>query len=268
MGNRILASGLLVGLLFIPFHIFASDVSTAVLIENGHFKRAETILNQKLKTNSNDARSYCELSKVDLAFQRWDDAIHHAEKAVALDGKSAEFHAALMDALGAKLGSSSVGMFERVSLGRRFKSESATTLALDPNNLTANEDMVQYYLQAPGFAGGDKKKADQVADHFVQVNAVQGYLLKIEIATEEKREGDLEGLVQQAVHADGKNYDAHVHAATYYLKQGGGKLEQGEREAAEAVKLYPDRVAGYSVLAQVYAQEGRWKELDAVLSDA
>ena len=102
----------------------------------------------------------------------------------------------------------------------------------------------------------------------VQVNPVQGYLLKIEIATEEKRNGELEGLMQQAVKADPKNYDARVQAATYYLGQGGQSLEEGEEQAEEAVKLDPDRVAGYSILAQVYATEGRWKELDSVVAQA
>ena len=240
----------------------------AVLIEKGHFKRAEVVLKQRLQNAPNDATSYCELSKVDLAFQRWDDAIEHAEKAVSLDDKSADAHVALLDSLGAKLGAPGTGMFQRVSLGHRFKNESAVALQKDPNNVTANEDMIQFYLQAPSIAGGDKNKADQLADHMVQVNPVQGYLLKIEIATQEKRNGELEALMQQAVKADPKNYDARVQAASFYLGQGGESLEEGEEQAEEAVRLDPDRVAGYSILAQVYATEGRWKELDSVVAQA
>ena len=64
--------------LLLPIWAHAADPSTAILLEQGHFKRAEAILKQRLKANANDARSYCELSKVDLAFFRWDDAIEHA----------------------------------------------------------------------------------------------------------------------------------------------------------------------------------------------
>jgi tetratricopeptide (TPR) repeat protein len=266
MRNRLIL--LMLWCLVLARPLRAADTPPAALIEKGHFKRAEVALTQQLKTNPNDATVYCELSKVDLAFQRWDDAIHHAEKAVSLDGKSAANHAALLDAIGTKLGSPSVGMFERMSLSRRFKSESAVALAADPNNVTANEDMMQYYLQAPSFAGGDKKKADQIADRMVQVNAVEGYLLKIEIANQEKRTADLEGFTQQAISADPKNYDARIAAATYDLSQAGEKLQQGEDQARQAIKIDPDRVAGYSILAQIYAQQGRWKELDSVLSEA
>ena len=258
-----------IAVLLFSLRIFARAADeAATLIEKGHFKRAEVVLKQRLQNNPNDATSYCELSKVDLAFQRWDEAIEHAEKAVSLDDKSADTHVALLDSLGAKLGAPGTGMFQRVSLGHRFKNESAVALQKDPNNVTANEDMIQFYLQAPSIAGGDKKKADQLADHMVQVNPVQGDLLKIEIAMQEKRNGELEGLMQQAVKADPKNYDARVQAATYYLGQGGQSLEEGEEQAEEAVKLDPDRVAGYSILAQVYATEGRWKELDSVVAQA
>ena len=224
--------------LSLPIYVHAADPSTAALIEKGHFKRAEVILNQRLKANPNDALSYCELSKVDLAFFRWDDAIEHAEKAVSLDGKSVDFHVQLVDALGSKLGAATTGVFQRMSLGRRFKSEAAVALQMDPNNATANGDMVEYYLQAPGFAGGDKKKADEVADHMVQIHPVQGYLLKIEIATEEKRIGDLEKLVQQAVGADPKNYDAHLQAANFYLGKGREGLDRAEELAEQITRAF------------------------------
>ena len=265
MLNRVLLSAAL--LLSLRIFACAAD-EPATLIEKGHFKRAEVVLKQRLQANPNDAKSYCELSKVDLAFQRWDDAIQHADKAVSLDDKNADNHVALLDALGAKLGAPGTGMFQRLSLGHRFKNESEIALQKDPNNVLANEDMIQFYLQAPSMAGGDNKKAVQMADHMVQVNPVQGYLLKIEIATQEKRTGDIGPLIQQAVKADPKNYDARLQAATYYLGQGGESLEAGEEQAEEAVKLDPDRVAGYSVLAQVYVTEGRWKELDSVVAQA
>src|ERR1700722_4524667 len=115
----------LIAVLLFSLQIFARAADdAAILIEKGHFKRAEEVLKQRLQNAPNDATSYCELSKVDLAFQRWDDAIEHAEKAVSLDDKSADAHVALLDSLGARLGAAGTGMFQRVSLGHRFKNES------------------------------------------------------------------------------------------------------------------------------------------------
>lgn len=252
-----------------PLH--AADPSTATLIETGHYKRAQPIIAARLKTNPNDAQTWYEMSKVSAAFQRWDDAIQQAEKAVALDPtkKNAEFQAALADAVVSKLGSSQAGMFAKMSLARRFRKEAELALQLDPNNLDATSDLLEYYLEAPGIAGGDKQKAIDIADRMLRANPVRGYLLKLEISTHEKKPAsELEGLVQQAINADPKLYYARTQAANFYISQGGPALAHAEEQARQAIHLDPTRIPGYTALATVYAQQGKWKELDATLADA
>jgi tetratricopeptide (TPR) repeat protein len=251
----------------------AADPSTATLIEQSHYKRAQPILAERLRTNPNDAQTWYEMSKVSAAFQRWDEAIQQAEKAVALDQKSvrrnAEFQAALADAIVSKLGSSQAGMFAKMSLSRRFRKEAELALQLDPNNLDANSDLLEFYLEAPGIAGGDKQKAAEIADRMVRANPVRGYLLKLEIATHEKRAAsELEDLVLQAINADPTLYYARTQAANFYITQGGPALVHAEEQARQAIRLDSGRVAAYTALATVYAQQGRWKELDATLTDA
>lgn len=250
-----------------PLH--AADPSTATLIEQGHYKRAKPIIAERLKTNPNDAQTWYEMSKVSAAFQRWDEAIQQSEKAVALNHKNAEFQAALADAVVSKLGSSQAGMFAKLSLARRFRKEAELALQLDPNNLDANSDLLEFHLEAPGIVGGDKQKAIEIADRMVHANPVRGYLLKLEIATHEKKPAsELEGLVQQAINADPKLYYARTQAAYFYISQGGPALAHAEEQARQAIHLDPTRVPGYTALATVYAQQGKWKELDATLADA
>lgn len=281
MRNRIIFTLALSALLSVPLH--AADPSTAALIEQGHYRRAQAILTERLKTNPNDARSYCEMSKISEAFQRWDEAIQQAEKAVSLDGKNIdsknldgkntdsknpEFQAALADAVGSKLSGGRMGFFAQASLARRFKKEAELALQLDPNNVDANEDLMEFHLDAPGLVGGDKKKAADLADHMLRVNPVQGYLMKINFATHEKRTAELEQLVQQAINADPKNYEARMQAASFYLDKGTGTFPQAEEQAKQAMQLDPGRVRAYNTLAIIYAQQSRWKDLDAVLADA
>jgi len=246
----------------------AADDSPSSLIEAGHYKRAQVILAERLKANSNDARSYSEMSKVSEAFERWDDAIQQAEKAVSLDHKNPEFQAALADAVGSKLSSARLGTFEKMSLARRFRKEAELALQLDPNNVDANEDLMEFHLDAPGLVGGDKQKAAELAERMVTVNPVRGYLMKFELASHEKRSAELEPLLQQALHADPKNYFAHLQAANFYLSKGGASLAQAEEQARQAVPIDSGRVGAYIVLATVCAQQNRWKDLDAVLADA
>jgi len=245
-----------------------ADASTATLIEQGHYRRAQAILVERLRANPNDARSYCEMSKVSEAFRLWDEAIRQAEKAMSLDPKNGEFQAALADAVGSKLSGGSLGMFEKMSLARRFKKEAELALQLDPNNVDANEDLMEFHLDAPGLVGGDKKKAAELADRMVRVNPVRGYLMKFEFASHEKHAAELEPLLQQAISADPRNYFARAQAANFYLTKDGASLTQAEEQAKQAIQIDPGRAAGYTALATVYAQQGRWKDLDSVLEDS
>ena len=246
----------------------AQEPSTAALIEDGHYKRARIILNQRLKANPNEARSLCEMSKIAEAFASWDEAISDADKAVSLDRKNAEFQAALADALGSKLSAARLGMFAQVSLAHRFKKEAELALELDPNNIEANEDLMEFHLDAPALVGGDKKKAAELAERMVQVNPVRGYLMQIEFATHEKNRGGLESLFEQAIRAGPTNYYVRVEAASYYLESGGTFVAQAEGQAREAIAINPSRIGAYTILAMLYAQQGRWKDLDSVLESS
>lgn len=245
----------------------SSDASTAALIEQGHYKRAQAVLANRLKINQNDARSYEEMSKVSEAFARWDDAVQQAEKAVSLDSKEPEFQAALADAIGSKLSGADLGMFSKLSLARRFKKEAELALRLDPNNIDANQDLMEFHLDAPGIVGGDKNKAAELAERMVRVNPVRGYLLKFEIASHEKRTGELESLLKQAIDADPKSYVARMTATDFYLPRGTAGLALAEEQATQALHISPGRARPYSALAKIYAQQARWKDLDSLLAD-
>ena len=255
--------------LFAPVALQASDPSTSDLIESGHFKRAQVILADRLKSTANDPRAHYEMSKVALAFGHWDDAIQHAEKAVSLDAKNADFQAQLAEAVVSKLSENAqLGFFDKLSLSRRYRKESDLALQLDPNNLVANSDLVEYLQEAPTMAGGDKKRAADLADRMVHVNPLRGYLMKFEIATREKQTAAAEQALEQAIHADPKSYDAHIAAANLYLQKGGGGLAQSEQHARAALVLAPGRAAAYNILATLYAQQARWTDLDSLLKDA
>ena len=255
--------------LILSLPLYAADPSTAALLDASHYKRAQPLLADRLKANPNDAQSWYEMSRVSAAFQRWDDAIQQAEKAVALNPKSAEFHAVLADVIASQLATSQAGMFTKVALARRFRNEVDLALQFDPDNLDANSDLLEFYLQAPGMVGGSVKKAVEVSDHMLRVTPARGYLFKLEIATYEKQPAhELETLVQQAIAADPNLYYARTQAANFYITQGSAALAHAEEQARQAIRLDSGRIAAYTALATVYAQQGRWKELDATLADA
>jgi len=140
------------------------------LLADGHYRRAEPVVRAALGRTPNDAHYLSDLSIVDWAFNRLDNAIADSERAVAADQGSAEAHAHLADAIGSKLVSSTAGTFEKLSLAHRFRKEIDRTLELDPNDVDALQDLAQFYWNAPGMVGGDRTKARQTADKLFTIS--------------------------------------------------------------------------------------------------
>ena len=244
----------------------ADSIST--LVEQGHYKRAEAALRQQLQQNPNDAQANFLMSKVDIAFGRWDDAIAHAEKAVAADNNSGNYHAQLEDALGSKMSDPSAGMFQKLSIARRMKQEADLALKLDPKNEDANEDLLEFYWEAPGMAGGGKDKARELADRVLKIDPMLGSYFQAHIAQREKHPDQAERLFKQALQANPNHYHSRMELASFYLNQTQPQFPQAEEQARLALKIDPQRIGAYAVLATVLARQARWNELDQLLSDS
>ena len=252
---------------FIAFPAARAD-SVSDLVEQGHYKRAEAALRLQLQQNPNDALANCLMSKVDVAFARYDDAISHAEKAVAIDGNSAQFHAQLEDAYGSKSGDPNAGMFKKMAAARRMREEAEIALRLDPKNLDANEDLLEFYMEAPGIVGGGVDKAKELATRAAGIDPALGYYLQAHIAKREKHPEEAQRLLLQHVQAAPNRYDAFVELADLYLNQTPPQFPQAEERARQALRLDPLRVGAYTVLAALEAKQYHWRELDQVFSDS
>src|SRR5436305_11350670 len=112
------------------------DDDPGVLIQQGHYKQAQAILEKHLAANSQDAGAMVQLAQVKLAFRDNESATKLATKAVALSPKDAQAHAIMADCYGQRA-EGDVGMFEQFRLARSFKSEAETALSLDPKNYEA-----------------------------------------------------------------------------------------------------------------------------------
>lgn len=242
--------------------------SAADLIERGHYKRAEGALRQQLRQNPNDPLANFLMSKVDVAFARYDEAISHAEKAVSADGNNGNYHAQLADALGSKTGDPKAGMFQKLSAARRMKQEAEMALNLDAKNQAANEDLLEFYLEAPGIAGGSKDKARELAARVTQSDPKLGYQLQAQLAQHEKHSDEAQHFLQQTIQADPGRYESYVELASLYLNQTPPQFPQAEERARQAIKIDAQRAGAYGVLAILLAKQTRWKDLDQILSES
>lgn len=250
---------------FVTVHAAPLD-GVADLIERGHWKQARAIVETRLKEAPNDAAALFFLSQIRNAFGDRTSPLPLAERAVAIDGSVARYHRQIAEVLGVMAQHSNA--FQQLFLARRFRKEIDAALALDPRDVQALRDLLEFYLLAPGIAGGDRAKAESTADRIVAIDQAEGFMAKARIAEFEHRAAESEKWLKRAAAVSPPSYRAQMALARYYLEAEHRNLQFAESAARNGLRLDPSRVDAYSILAEIYASESRWSELDNILSES
>jgi tetratricopeptide (TPR) repeat protein len=241
----------------------AAQTEAERLIEAGHWKQARTIVEARAR-QSQDALTDFLLSQIHNAFGDHQSPLPLAEKAVALDGTVAKYHRQIAEVTGVM--AQHAGLFQQLLLARRFRGEIDAALSLDPRDVQALRDLMEFYLLAPGIVGGDRNKAPATAIRIARVDPLEGYLAHARLAEAAGNPAHQEAMLRKAVESGPSHYRARVALAGFLL---GHKNWQGASQQAEiAVKIDCQRVDGYTILAAAYAYLGRTGELESVLRAA
>jgi tetratricopeptide (TPR) repeat protein len=220
-----------------------ADADPSALLKAGKADQAIHVLNLAIARAPQDARSYHLLSRVFYQLELWDNSIRMAEKALALDPQNSSYHLWLGRAMGRK--AEEANPFTAFGLARKVKTEFERAVALDKDNLMARADLSEFYLEAPGFLGGDKNKAKQQADYVAgHDRALASYIY----ARVQEKQGNTgaEAEYKKAIAASREPARYWVELAHYYRRTG----RLGEMEDA----------VHHSVTA---AQQGEPSEFDA-----
>ena len=245
---------------------YSSEPSRAeTWIEAGHWKRARTEVEGRIRIAPNDPLANFLLSQIRAAFGDRTTPLPLAEKAVALDGNTAKYHRQVAEVIGVIAQHSNP--FQQVLLAHRFHKQIDTALALDPRDVQANRDLLEFFLLAPGIAGGSRQKAAGVAERIAAIDPPAGLLAKARIASYDKQPALEESLLRKAAEAQPPSYRARIALAEFYLARQ-TNLPAAEAAAKDALRLDPGRADAYAVLAGIYAERQSWTELDAVLAAA
>lgn len=156
------------------------------------------------------------------AEMKWNDAARSFERAVAANDRNAIAHYWLGRTYAVQVIQAS--LFRQPALARKTKAHLERAVALDPEHLDARTGLVQYYLRAPGVAGGSVSKARQQVEEVRRRSAYRGGLLAATVARREKQ---------------------HAAAVAEY-----------ERLIAQ----FPDSSAPWSSLASTYGDQHQWDD--------
>ena len=166
------------------------------------------------------------------------DAVDWLEKAVAVNGTSAQHHMWLGLALRAK--AQQANIISQAVLGPRMKAELERALAMDPTLVDARAALLGVYVIAPEIMGGSMPKAREQAAEILKVNPMRGHMGYATIAEQEQDFG------------------------------------AAEKEFLAAIAVRPDSEASYSAAGGFYRRRERWtdaiamyeKQLKAMPKDA
>jgi tetratricopeptide (TPR) repeat protein len=176
-----------------------------------------------------DASAAFYLGRIEMENNDPDKAADWFEGAVKLNPKSAVYHDWLARSYGTQAQNAS--RFRLPFLAKKTKNVLETALALDPDNLDVRDDLINYYVRAPGFLGGSKEKAREMLLEIKKRNAYRGSAATANICAAEK------------------------------------DITCVERELAGMVTSYPESAAVYSSLAAFYANQKQFDKAFAVLDE-
>jgi tetratricopeptide (TPR) repeat protein len=250
--------------LVLPLRSAAADRSPDELLDRGEYRKARAAVEAQYRANPNDPEALRRMSRIRMAFGAADEALDLAERAVKLAPNSPAARENLANTCGEMAGQA--GGLKQISLGLRFKREAQKALELDPALVDARFGLMQFYLQAPGMAGGDKKRARQMADELVKLDPVQGWIAEARVAAADKDTAGMEEAYRKAVAADPASYAARMTLGNFLAVR--HRLDDAEAQWREAQRLDPERVSCYAALAALLANRGRWSELDALLAES
>src|SRR5688500_13789060 len=117
-------------ILWLTAFVLSAQSDLRRLLESGHYRRAQSIAQQRLKSNANDSEAHYALSVARYKAGDLDRALPPAERSVALNPKDAEYHSHLAQVVGSQAQQASV--FRQLGLAKRCRSELEAALALDP----------------------------------------------------------------------------------------------------------------------------------------
>jgi Flp pilus assembly protein TadD len=158
------------------------------------------------------------------------------EKAVAREPGNSGFHLWLGRAYGRRAETSS--MITAPGFANKARQFFEKAVQLNPNNLEAQSDLLEYYLEAPGFLGGGSDKASATAAQIGRISPAEGYWAQAKLAEKRKEFSSAEAQLRRAVELAPHQIGRLIDLARLFTKQ--GRYQEADRSLAKAEQIAPN----------------------------
>lgn len=201
------------------------------LFEAGSLTQVENAFDP---AKSRDPEALYFLSKLKEGLNKTDEAIALAEASIKLAPGKAKYHFQLARVLSDE--TSSVGIFKKMSLAGRIRSELETAVKIEPGNTDCLFGLMIFYQTAPSIAGGSKDKARRIAQQIARIDESMGYLAQAQLASNGGNKDQIENLYVSAVKANPSNVNAILALANYYASNAQKRYGSAGQYADQALR--------------------------------
>jgi tetratricopeptide (TPR) repeat protein len=221
------------------------------LLDRGEFGQAKAIL-ESIPGSDQTTESCFLLGKVRYLWGHIDGAVDLFEKVAETSPNNSEYFLWLGRALGRK---AEKAMFLIApSLAGKSRDAFERAVDLDPNNLDARDDLLSFYLEAPGFLGGGKEKALAFVEQIEASHPCEFYIQRAEIYKKDKSFDRAEQELQKATEV--KPYCLGGYRALSELFERRGRMSQAREKLEETVRLFPKSPVAYFASGRFEVETG------------
>jgi tetratricopeptide (TPR) repeat protein len=234
MRLRLKAAASVVALAVLSGPLHAQSVEQGVQLFNVRkYLDARAIL---LPYGERDANAAYYLGRIEMENDDAGKAAEWFERAIKMNPKSAVYYDWLGRAYGMQ--AQHANAFRLPFLARKTKNAWETALVIDPDNLDVRDDLIIFYTRAPGFVGGSKEKARDMALEIRKRNAYRGSIAAANLCAADKDtlcvERELQGMI--ATYPDSAAVYASL--AAFYANQ--KQFDKSFAVSEERLKIKPD----------------------------
>lgn len=162
-------------LLSTTFSFAQSGIDQGVsLFEQNKLSEAKTFFSTYLKSNKKDAEANFYLGRIYFDEDDFGKATDWIKKATKYDKTNSKYYMWLGHSYGRRTQQAS--KIRQPFLAKDSRKNYEKAIELDPNNVEARESAMEFYLQAPGFLGGGRDKAEAQANAISNINEIAGIM--------------------------------------------------------------------------------------------
>ena len=214
------------------------------LFDDGKTAQAKPLFLDAVKEDPRNAEAYYYLGTITINSD-YAGAISYLENAVNLNSAVAKYHFMLGNAYGVK--AQRGGIFGKVGAASNCKAQYLTAISLDAKFTEARQNLIEFYLQAPGIIGGSVEKAAWEADTIKTYDPYAGYIAEARVRGYQKDKVKQEECYRKAISLDPKNVIAYEALWFLYMD---------EKNTTKADEVFKQAAALVTNTSDIYFQEG------------